>query len=181
MRSSTAFRIVGTMGAEVEHIEKATLALPLGELSPKVTERALRRFLNENVHLNPQRWPSQSRLCRASSPKGRAKGAFLRIRLLFLQHFTLPRGPHQARPGDPASPEGSSCTVLLGGTIHPHGLYSLRCHGDESSPLHCVVPFIHTGYIRNVPGTAHRPFPTVSLMGVFLNQRISKAGTSVHQ
>ena len=127
MRCGTAFRIVGTMGAEVEHIEKATLALPLGELSPKVTERALRRFLNENVHLNPQRWPSQSRLCRASSPKGRAKGAFLRIRLLFLQHFTLPRGPHQARPGDPASPEGSSCTVLLGGTIHPHGLYSKGC------------------------------------------------------
>ena len=23
--------------------------------------------------------------------------------------------------------------------------------GDESSPLHCVVPFIHTGSIRNVP------------------------------
>ena len=41
-------------------------------------------------------------------------GTFLRIRLLFLQHFTLPRGPHQARPGEPASPKGSSCTVLLG-------------------------------------------------------------------
>ena len=26
-----------------------------------------------------------------------------------------------------------------------------------------VVPFIHTGSIRDVPGTAHRPFPTVSL------------------
>ena len=24
--------------------------------------------------------------------------------------------------------------------------------GDESSPLHCVVPFIRTGYIRNVAG-----------------------------
>ena len=36
-------------------------------------------------------------------------------------------------------------------------------HGDESSPLHCVVPFNHTGSIRDVPGTAHRPFPTVSL------------------
>ena len=98
-------------------------------------------------------------------------------------------------------------------------------HGDESSPLHCVVPFNHTGYHCNVaggrlpkkswydchrqsidfdslrgapplrthwwvipfthtgyncsaPGTAHRPFPTVSLMGSFLNQRILKAGTS---
>ena len=41
-------------------------------------------------------------------------GAFLRIRLLFLQHFTPSRGPHQARPGEPASPKGSFCTVLLG-------------------------------------------------------------------
>ena len=37
--------------------------------------------------------------------------------------------------------------------------------GDESSPLHCVVPFNCTGCIRKVPGTAHRPFPTVSLEG----------------
>ena len=28
-----------------------------------------------------------------------------------------------------------------------------------------VVPFNCTGCIRNVPGTAHRPFPTVSLVG----------------
>ena len=114
MRRGTAFRIAGAMGAEVERIEKAPLALPLGELSPQVTERALQRLLNNHVHLNSQRWPSQSRLCRASSPKGRAKGTFLRIRLQFLEYFTLPRGPHQARPGEPASPEGSSCTVLLG-------------------------------------------------------------------
>ena len=38
-------------------------------------------------------------------------------------------------------------------------------HGDESSPLHCVIPFIRTGYNRKAPGTAHRPFPTVSLKG----------------
>ena len=55
MRCGTTFRIVETTGAEVKHIEKPTLALPLGELSPQVTERALRRFLNENVHLNHQR------------------------------------------------------------------------------------------------------------------------------
>ncbi len=36
-------------------------------------------------------------------------------------------------------------------------------HGDESSPLHCVIPFNHTSYIRYAPRTAHRPFPTVSL------------------
>ena len=39
---------------------------------------------------------------------------FLRIRPLFLQHLTPPRGPHQARTGEPASPKGSSCTVLSG-------------------------------------------------------------------
>ena len=43
----------------------------------------------------------------------------------------------------------------------------------------CVVPFNRTSSMRNAPGTAHRPFPTVSLVGVFFNQRISKAGTSV--
>ena len=42
-----------------------------------------------------------------------------------------------------------------------------------------VVPFIRTGYIHSVPGTAHRPFPTVALVGVFLNKYISKTGTSV--
>ena len=34
----------------------------------------------------------------------------------------------------------------------PHRLYSKRCHGDESSPLHWVVPFNRTGCIRNVAG-----------------------------
>ena len=86
---------------------------------------------------------------------------FLRIRLLFLQHFTLPRGPHQARPGEPASPKGSFCTVLLGGTIQPHGLYSKRSGRLVAAPTG-VIPFIHTGYTRKVPGTAHRPFPTYS-------------------
>ena len=32
-----------------------------------------------------------------------------------------------------------------------------------------VVPFIHTGCIRRIPGTAHRPFPTVSLVGGSIN------------
>ena len=60
------------------------------------------------------------------------------------------------------------------------GVFASFC-GDESSPLHCVIPFIHTDYSRNVPGTAHRPFPTVSLVGGFFIQGISKAGTSVTQ
>ena len=61
-------------------------------------------------------------------------GAFLRIRPLFHEHFTLPRGPHQARPGEPASPEGSSCTVLLGGIIQPHRLYLQRGGRQIAAP-----------------------------------------------
>ena len=79
-----------------------------------------------------------------------------------------------------------------GSVLSPRVLFD-TLHGDESSPLHYVVPFNHTGYIRNVaggrlpplrthrlvipfirtgcirgvPGTAHRPFPTVSLTRPF--------------
>ena len=96
-----------------------------------------------------------------------------------------------------------------GGTVHPHGLYSLRCMamnhrryigfciwGDTIQPhrlywqrggRHNSRPYrrgsiqphgLYSGRSRNgtqaVPGTAHRPFPTVSLVGAFLNQRIPK-------
>ena len=37
-----------------------------------------------------------------------------------------PRPSSGSPSGEPASPEGSSCTVLLGGTIQPHRLYSKR-------------------------------------------------------
>ena len=134
------------------------MALPLGELSPQVTERALRRLLNNHVHLNPQRWPSQSRLCRASSPKGRAKGTFLRIRPLFPQCFMLYRIPSSGSPRRASFPQGK---LLF--RVGRHTVLFLR-HDN-----------------RNAPGTAHRPFPTVSLIGVFSTQRISKTGTSVAQ
>ena len=35
--------------------------------------------------------------------------------------------------------------TLIGGTIQPHRLLFGTLHGDESSPLHCVVLFIHRG------------------------------------
>ena len=63
------------------------------------------------VVLSPTWWIPPLR-CRCG--RNDKEVTFLRIRLLFLQHFTLPRGPHQARPGEPASPKGSSCTVLSG-------------------------------------------------------------------
>ena len=51
---------------------EASLALPLGELSPKVTERALQALLNGNSNQGKCCF-SLSGGCAASSPKGRAK------------------------------------------------------------------------------------------------------------
>ena len=51
---------------------EASLALPLGELSPKVTERALQALLNGNSNQGEGCF-SLSGGCAASSPKGRAK------------------------------------------------------------------------------------------------------------
>ena len=48
------------------------MALPLGELSPKVTERALQALLNGNSNQGEGCF-SLSGGCAASSPKGRAK------------------------------------------------------------------------------------------------------------
>ena len=57
---------------------------------------------------------------------------------------------------------------MEGDFVHPHGLYSLRCMAMNHRcyigyTVYGAIPFIRTGYIRNVPGTAHRPFPTVRL------------------
>ena len=60
-----------------------------------------------------------------------------------------------------------------GGAVHPHRLYSQRGGRLIAAPTD-VIPFIHMSYIRYAPGTAHRPFPTVSLTGGFLNHRIPK-------
>ena len=40
----------------------------------------------------------------------------------------------------------------------PHGVIFGTLLGDESSPLHCVVPYIHTGCIRNVAAANSRPY-----------------------
>ena len=59
---------------------------------------------------------------------------------------------------------GCFCNVSRNGTqAVPYGFAGRRyrstaqvifvtLHGDESSPLHCVIPFNHTGCIRNVAG-----------------------------
>ena len=80
---------------------------------------------------------------------------FLRIRPLFMQHFAPPRRPHQSRPrGEPASPEGSSCSVSAGlrlnlTEIYPEG--SPERHTCRSLRFGWwVLPFNHTGCIRNV-------------------------------
>ena len=55
-------------------------------------------------------------------PKGEPRGSFryvFPLRPLFLQCGTLYRIPSSVSPsGEPASPEGSSCTVLLGGRFN---------------------------------------------------------------
>ena len=57
------------------------------------------------------------------------------------------------RNGTQAVPYG-----FAGGWIlSPAQVISETLHGDESSPLHCVVPFNHTGCIRNVAGGCSHP------------------------
>ena len=83
-------------------------------------------------------------------------GTFLRIRLLFHEHFTPPRGPHQARLGEPASPEGSSCTASDGIPVHSYvvitGTFPERHTGRSLQFCWWVVPLIRTGCSRNVAG-----------------------------
>ncbi len=66
------------------------------------------------------------------------------LRPLFKQHFTPPRGPHQARPGEPASPKGSSCTVLLGG--RSNGTGHRRCR-----TVNCQLSTVNFRKIVNCP------------------------------
>ena len=57
------------------------------------------------------------------------------------------------RNGTQAVPYG-----FAGGWIlSPAQVISETLHGDESSPLHCVAPFNHTGCIRNVAGGCSHP------------------------
>ena len=70
-------------------------------------------------------------------------------------------------------------TCTLGrNTNHSYGLYSLRClamnHRRYIAWYHLPARVIS----RDIPGTAHRPFPTVSLIGGFFNRHILKTGTS---
>ena len=62
---------------------------------------------------------------------------------------------------------GCFCNVPRNGTqAVPYGFAGGRCRstaqvlfvtllGDESSPIHCVIPFIRMSYIRNVPPFCH--------------------------
>ncbi len=127
MRGGTAFSIAGTAGAEVKPIEKAPLALPLGELSPQVTERALRRFLNDYVHLNHQRWPSPSSLRSATSPKGRGKGGASTDSPTVSTTFhappqTLIRLAHRRA----SFPQGKLLYRALGGSVYRYGVKGKR-------------------------------------------------------
>ena len=66
-------------------------------------------------------------------------------------------------------------TNLRGGFVSLHRLslqrFPERHIGRSLRFRWWVVPFNRTGSICNAHGTAHRPFPTVSLKGITFNQR----------
>ena len=115
-RSLRSFHSVGMTCRE------DALPLPMGEVAEcsEDGEGQRSRYQYVTIQKNTVR-PSQSRLCRASSPIGRAKGRG-RFRL---------------------------STRVVFGTFH----------GDESSPLHCVVPFNPTGYLCCVEGGYIKSIP----------------------
>ena len=130
--------------------------------------------------------PTQDKTCHS----GRFLGSFHSLGMTYAVGFTsapivptmrsvVPRLIHRLRRSP--FPEGK----VLRGSIQPHRLYSKRggrliaaptgvvpfnrtgcnCNvaGGRLPPLQThqwVIPFIYTGYIRDAPGTAHRPFPT---------------------
>ena len=92
--------------------------------------------------------------------------------------------------------------MSVGGSVRPHRFYSLRCmamnHRRYIAWYHSTAQVVFETwraancrpYLRNTiqphglywgrpPGTAHRPFPTVSLIGVLIHKRISKTDTFV--
>ena len=96
------------------------LALPLGELSPQVTERALQPFSNDKINLCTHRLPSPSSLRSATSPKGRGKGNCLMTPcrlaggILCLNRKDRP-APWWRRRSGPAPPGGPPDTHSIPG------------------------------------------------------------------
>ena len=107
MRGGTALYVVGTVGAEVKrspHMSFRANAVSRG-IFPSC------RFYLVVVHY-PTWWIPPLRLRYGRNDNG---GTFLRIRLQFLERFTLPR-PSSVRAAPSQLPRrGSFCTVLWGG------------------------------------------------------------------
>ena len=62
--------------------------------------------------------------------------------------------------------------------------YNRNVAGGRLPPLRThrlVIPFICTGSIQGAPGTAHRPFPTISLMGGSIHLHRLYSGRSGRQ
>ena len=79
--------------------QQSPLALPLGELSPQVTERALQRFGNDNIYWYPQCFPSPSSLRSATSPIGRGKGGACQDGVVPFNHTGCVRYGASPSPG----------------------------------------------------------------------------------
>ena len=115
------------------------LPLPMGEVAErKRGRRGSTLTIPIRYHSKNTVRPSQSRLRRASSPIGRAKGRG-RFRLSTRVTFGTFHG---------GAPRSESKSSDCRGQSHLDSI-------DESSPLHCVVPFIHTSSIRNMEGSSY--------------------------
>ena len=102
--------------------------------------------------------------------------------------------PHRLYSGRGGRQIAAPTDTLVGGTIHPHKLYSLHClamnHRRYIAWFHSTTrvvfetwraassrPYGRGTYhptqviFGTYPGTAHRPFPTVSLIRPFFNHR----------
>ena len=119
------------------------LPLPMGEVAERSEdgEGQRSRYQYVTIQKNTVR-PSQSRLCRASSPIGRAKGRG-RFRLSTRVVFGTFHG---------GAPRSESKSSDCRGQSHLDSI-------DESSPLHCVVPFNPTGYLCCVEGGYIKSIP----------------------
>ena len=169
------------------------MPLPMGEVAErKRGRRGSTLTIPIGYHSKNTVRPSQSRLRRASSPRGRAKGTFS---ICFTSAPTVPTMenavPHLIhRLWRSPFPEGeglawfrSTAQIVFGmwhGGAPRSESKSIDCRGqshldstDESSPLHCsvywVVPFNHTGYIRDVAGGRFAA-PTCSRKAFAFNQ-----------
>ena len=80
----------------------------------------------------------------------------------------IPFCPHRLYSERGGRQIAAPTVTLMGGTVQPHRLYTERSGRQDCRPYKRGTIYSHGLYLsRKAPGTAHRPFPTVSLTGPF--------------